>query len=81
MFFMAYQLFSKLAGDILGIIRPDEVQISGLTQPLMELLLELRTELRSQKQYQLADYIRDELAKLNIVIEDTPNGPRWKIRS
>jgi cysteinyl-tRNA synthetase len=77
----AYQLFSKLAGDILGIIRPDEVQISGLTQPLMELLLELRTELRSQKQYQLADYIRDELAKLNIVIEDTPNGPRWKIRS
>lgn len=77
----AYQVFSTLAGDILGIIKLEEDQLAGLTQPLMELILELRTELRKQKQYQLSDYIRDQLATLNIVIEDTPNGPRWKFKS
>jgi len=76
----AYLLFQKLAGDILGILKLQKQELTGLTQPLMQLLLELRGQLRQQKNYQLADYIRDELAKLNIVIEDTPQGSRWKMR-
>lgn len=52
-----------------------------MSEPLLDLLLELRTELRSQKLYQLADYIRSRLAELNVAIEDTPQGPRWKMRS
>jgi len=79
--YQAYQLFATLAGGIFGIIKTDEHKLSGLSEPLLDLLLELRTELRSQKHYQLADRIRDRLAELNVVIEDTPQGPRWKIRS
>lgn len=79
--YQAYQLFAKLAGGIFGIVRLEEQRLSGLSEPLLDLLLELRTELRSQKLYQLADYIRSRLAELNVAIEDTPQGPRWKMRS
>ncbi len=34
--------------------------------------------LLSQKQYALADAIRDKLAALGITIEDSPQGARWK---
>lgn len=77
----AYQLFSRLAGEVFGIIRLEEQKLAGLSEPLLELLLELRTELRSQKQYQLADRIRSRLTELNVIIEDTPQGPRWKLLS
>lgn len=77
----ASKLFMKLAGEILGIIALPQEQLTGLTNPLMELLLELRTELRQQKNYQLADHIRDQLSNLDIIIEDTPTGPKWKLKS
>jgi cysteinyl-tRNA synthetase len=43
----------------------------------IELLLELRQELRQKKHYDLADRVRDELAELGVVIEDTPQGSSW----
>ena len=77
----AYRVFTTLAGDILGIIKFETRQLTGLTEPLMELILTLRTELRNQKNYQLADLIRDQLASLGIMIEDTAHGPRWKFKN
>ncbi len=77
----AYQVFLEYAQDILGILKPQDQQMDGLTEPLMEILLELRTKLRQEKNYQLADYLRDQLGALDIVIEDTAQGPRWKLRS
>ncbi len=43
----------------------------------IELLLDLRQQLREQKMYGLADSVRDELLKLGVVIEDTPQGSTW----
>jgi cysteinyl-tRNA synthetase len=37
----------------------------------------LRQELRAKKEYQLSDRIRDELAELGVIIEDTPQGSTW----
>ncbi len=77
----AYQLLQTLAGDILGILKSDDQNLGlGLTEPLMELLLDLRTQLRTEKQYQLADIMRNRLLVLGIVIEDTPQGSQWKIK-
>lgn len=75
-----YELFCLLAGDILGVLKLDEPRATGLTEPLMELILHLRTELRKEQNYNLADIIRDRLDELNILVEDTPQGPRWKTR-
>jgi cysteinyl-tRNA synthetase len=51
--------------------------IPSLLTPLMELLLEVRGKLRSAKQWELSDFIRDRLAQAGIIVEDTPEGPRW----
>jgi peptidase E len=46
--------------------------------PLMESLLEVRDELRRNKQWELADKIREALARMGIVVEDTRDGSQWR---
>ncbi len=49
-------------------------------EDLMQIVLDIRQEARKAKQYAIADQIRDKLGAMNIVIEDTPTGARWKKR-
>ncbi len=51
---------------------------SGDIAPFMELLIEIRREMRKKKDFAMSDLIRDRLSELNIVIEDTPQGTKWK---
>ena len=44
----------------------------------IETLVERREALRRQRQYAAADEIRDELARLGIVVEDVAQGSRWR---
>ena len=44
-------------------------------------LVRRRTEARAAKDWAEADRIRDELASLNVVVEDTPQGPKWSRRA
>ena len=44
----------------------------------IEELIEQRQEARKNKNFVLADKIRDDLKARNIVLEDTPQGVRWK---
>ena len=46
---------------------------------LVALALEQRTAARDRKDFATSDAIRDELAKLGVVIEDTAQGVRWSI--
>ena len=41
-----------------------------------EALLEARAQARAEKNWALADAVRDGLAALGFTIEDTPNGAR-----
>lgn len=75
----AWEILSNWAGNILGVLQLEKSQQDGLVEPLIELLLGLREELRKQKNYELSDRIRDQLTDLGVVIEDTPQGPRWKV--
>ncbi len=47
---------------------------------LISLLVDVRDRARKIKQYELADYIREELKKLNVILEDTPAGTKWKVQ-
>ena len=38
-----------------------------------------RTDARTQRDFALADRIRDELLERGVEIEDTPAGPRWRL--
>ena len=48
-------------------------------QPFVELLIRIREELRTARQWELADKIRDELANLGVMLEDTPTGTEWRM--
>ena len=51
---------------------------SVLDTRLVDLLVEVRTLARKEKQFKIADLIRDRLKELGIELEDTPAGTRWK---
>jgi len=46
---------------------------------LMELILKLRAGARTDKNWPVADQIRDALKELDVVVEDTPTGPVYKL--
>jgi cysteinyl-tRNA synthetase len=48
---------------------------------LVTVALEQRQAARARKDYAAADAIRSRLAEAGIVVEDTPSGPRWSLRS
>ena len=49
-----------------------------LVTALMDLLLGLRQTARERKDWATADSIRNGLQAAGIVVEDSPQGPRWK---
>ncbi len=51
-----------------------------LDTKLIDLLVEVRTLARQEKQYKIADFIRDRLKEFGIELEDTPAGTRWRKR-
>lgn len=44
----------------------------------IDALIEKRTQARKNKDWATADEIRDQLKALHIVVEDTPNGIKWR---
>jgi cysteinyl-tRNA synthetase len=48
------------------------------SDPRIDALVEQRQAARAAKDFAESDRIRDELAAEGVVIEDTPDGPRWR---
>ena len=55
--------------------------VPSILSPLVDILMEIRGKLRSAKQWELADQIRDKLLQAGIIVEDTPQGPRWRVKA
>lgn len=51
---------------------------SGSDDAEIEALVAERTAAKKQRDYRRADEIRAKLAEMGVVIEDTPQGPKWK---
>ena len=41
-------------------------------------LVAKRTEAKKAKNFALADSIREQLKEMGVLVEDTPQGPKWK---
>lgn len=78
-------------GEILGIAREtpaayfEKKKNLGLAEDAVdkekiEGLIQKRTEARKAKDFKTADQIRDQLAQMNIILEDRPDGTIWKIQ-
>jgi cysteinyl-tRNA synthetase len=59
---------------VLGLTLKDE----ELLDEEIEELIQKRIEARKNRNFQLSDQIRDQLKEMNIILEDTPQGTRWK---
>ncbi|EKN69192.1 cysteinyl-tRNA synthetase [Neobacillus bataviensis LMG 21833] len=44
----------------------------------IDALIEKRNQARKDRNFQLSDQIRDQLKEMNIILEDTAQGTRWK---
>ncbi len=60
--------------------RRSDQQAELAASPLIGLLVEVRQRLRTERQFALADAVRDQLAELDIAIEDRPDGSHWRRR-
>jgi len=60
---------------VLGIL---DISQAELLDEEIESLMQQRTEARESKNWQRADEIRNVLLEKGIVIEDTPQGIRWR---
>jgi cysteinyl-tRNA synthetase len=61
--------------SVLGVLKKEE---EGMLDAEIEEKIQQRQQARKEKNYQLADAIRDELKAKGIVLIDTPEGVRWK---
>ena len=72
----------RTIGDVLGVFRESasgtDDASAELVDGLVQLLIEMRADARADKQWALADQIRDRLAALNITLEDTAEGTHWR---
>ena len=76
------QARESLRGMIVQLgLRLDELpkDIPSVLAPLMAILMEVREKLRSARLWELADLIRDKLLQEGIIVEDTPEGPKWNL--
>ncbi len=71
---LIHELLDRLGLDALMFEATND---AGLTDGLVELLIETRKKAKEAKQYQLADFIRDELGNLGIRLQDHPGGTIW----
>ncbi|WP_298593181.1 cysteine--tRNA ligase [uncultured Mitsuokella sp.] len=65
--------------SIIGIFeQTEETADDGMADKLMDILIGIRQSARREKNWALADRIRDALREAGIVLEDTPSGVRWR---
>src|SRR2546427_1390488 len=69
----AYRTF----GEVLCIFEPT-AEGADLVDALLDLIVALREDARKRKDFATADRIRDALAAVGVVLEDTRDGVRWK---
>ena len=67
------ETLNKLTG-LLGLLNKQK----GKLDEEIEALIQEREKARAEKNWALADKIRDDLKKEGIILEDTPQGVRWK---
>jgi cysteinyl-tRNA synthetase len=75
------EIFTALL-DVLGIERAKERQEASreeIVEGLIGILVDVRNEMRKRKEWEIADSIREKLAKIGVILEDTPQGTRWTI--
>lgn len=72
----AYDLLYELC-DLFGFIKADDESFDN-EYKYIEKMIEKRALAKKERDYKTADAIRDELSEKGIILQDTPQGVKWK---
>lgn len=72
------QAFMKLTTELAGVLGIEVDVKEEVLDAEIDALIEERIQARKEKNFKRADEIRDQLKDLNIILEDTAQGIRWK---
>jgi cysteinyl-tRNA synthetase len=70
--------FNGFVTEVLGLKFETKQDYSEHLKNIMEMVLELRAQVRAEKNWALADRIRDGLANAGIVVKDSKEGTHWE---
>jgi cysteinyl-tRNA synthetase len=79
------QLYSKTAGEVLGLIPADLMsekltESQGEIEKIIQVVIDLRQKLRENQQYKLADTLREGLGKIGITLVDKAEGTGFEYK-
>jgi len=70
--------FIERINSVFGIVKKDDDE-ARISEEEIKKMIDERNNAKKNKDYALADRIRDDLKQKGIVLIDTPDGVRWKI--
>jgi cysteinyl-tRNA synthetase len=70
--------FTKQFDELFNVLGLTLEQTTEILDEEIDALIEKRIQARKDRNFQLSDQIRDQLKEMNIILEDTPQGTRWK---
>ena len=73
-------IFNKEPKEFLNIITEKRLKLKNINKEDILKLIEDRNNAKKEKNYQKADEIREELNKMGVIIQDTPNGVEWRLK-
>ena len=75
-------LFSRLGGEVLGIVKDEYPQVAQaedeLVGKLVDIVIEQRSEARKEKDFAKADDLRKRLENIGVVLEDKLDATQWR---
>lgn len=77
------KFLTDVADNVLGIVSFNDLRKTSeglLEEDIIKLLIHVRETLKKEKNFSLADQIRNELNKLGIILEDSKSGTTFKKR-
>jgi len=72
------EAFQNMISDLLEVLGISISNSAELLDEEIDALIEERTQARKDRDFKRADEIRDTLKDMNIILEDTAQGVRWK---
>jgi len=77
------EAYTSTGTDILGIFPAQDLALNERSaereSALIEMLIALRAQARAQKNWAESDRLRDELARIGVILEDRADGTIWKV--